>query len=95
MDNFNNQRLRTQRANAPEGMYEQVRDRLIRERIRVAQTHRQLAIGSALLFIVGGVNVGLILFWKNPPNPPIAKENTEQMLYKTYFDNAVNFSNEK
>ena len=95
MDNLNNQFLRTQRANAPEGMYEQVRQRLIRERIRAARTHRQLAIGSALLFIVGGLNIGLILFCHKAPKRPIAKGNTEQMLYKTYFDNAVNFSDEK
>jgi hypothetical protein len=95
MDNLNNKFLHTQRATAPEGMYEQVRERLIRERIRAARTHRQLAIGSALLFIVGGLNVGLILFGNKAPKRPISKENTEQMLYKTYFDNAVNFSDEK
>lgn len=95
MDNLNNQLLGTQRAPVPAGMYEQVRERLIHERVRAARTHRQLAIGSALLFIVGGVNVGLILFWKNPPKQPISKQNTEQMLYKTYFDNAVNLSDEK
>ena len=76
-------------------MYAQVRERIIRERIRAARTHRQLVIGSALLLIVGGVNIGLILFWKNAPKRPIPKENTEQLLYKTYFDNAVNLADEK
>ena len=95
MDNFDNQSLRIQRVAAPAGMYERVRERLTHERIRAARTHRQLAIGSALLLIVGGVNIGLILFWKNTPKRPMPTENTEQMLYKTYFDNAINFSDEK
>ena len=95
MENFNDKPLRTQRAAAPEGMYAQVRERLIRERVRAARTHRQLAVGSALLFIVGGVNIGLILFWENAPKRPISSENTAQTLYKTYFDNAVNLSDEK
>ena len=95
MDNLSNKSLKTQRVPAPEGMYQQVRERLIRERVRAARTHRQLAVGSALLFIVGGVNIGLILFWKNAPKRPISSENTAQTLYKTYFDNAVNLSDEK
>lgn len=95
MDNFDNNALQTQRVAAPEGMYAQVRARIVQERIRAARTHRQLAIGSALLLIIGGVNIGLILFWKNPPKRPISKENTEQILYKTYFDNTVNLSDEK
>jgi hypothetical protein len=95
MDNFDNKVFQTQRVNAPEGMYEQVRQRIIRERISIAKTRRQLAIGSALLLIVGGLNIGLIIFENNTPKRPDIKENTEQMLYKTYFDNAINLSDEK
>ena len=95
MDSSENEFLQTQRASVPEGMYAHIRERLINERVRAARTHRQLALGSALLLIVGGVNIGLILFWENAPKRPISSENTAQMLYKTYFDNAVNLSDEK
>lgn len=95
MDNFDDKAFQIQRVKAPEGMYEQVRQRIIRERIGIAKTRRQLAIGSALLLIVGGLNIGLILFWGDTPKRPNIKENTEKMLYKTYFDNAINISDEK
>ncbi len=94
MDNFDNRKWDKQRANAPEGMYTQVRQRIIQERVRVAQTHRQLVIGSALLLIVGALNIGLI-FLKNTEKQPIPKVAVEQTLYKTYFENAINLSDEK
>jgi hypothetical protein len=93
MDNFDNKNWETQPAAAPEGMYDQVRTRIIQERIRIAQTHRQLVIGSVLLLVVGAVNIGLI-FLKNTTNKPVLNENSEKILYKTYFDNAIMLSNE-
>jgi hypothetical protein len=94
MDNFDHKKWDKQRVNAPEGMYEQVRQRIIHERMRAAKTHRQLAIGSSLLLLIGVFNVGIVLFW-NVPKQPVSKANTEQILYKTYFDNAINLSDEK
>ena len=94
MDNFDNEKRGKQRINAPEGMYDQVRQRIIHERIRIARTHRQLVIGAALLLVVGVFNIGII-FLKKAENQPISKENTEKILYKTYFDNTINLSNEK
>jgi hypothetical protein len=94
MDNFDNKKWETQPANAPEGMYDQVRQRIIHERIRMAKTHRQLVVGSALLLVVGAFNIGIILF-KNTEKQPVTKTNTEQLLYETYFDNAITLSNEK
>jgi hypothetical protein len=94
MDNFDHKKWDKQRVNAPEGMYEQVRQRILHERMRVAKTHRQLAIGSSLLLLIGVFNVGIVLFW-NTSKKPDSKVNFEQILYKTYFDNALNFSDEK
>ncbi len=94
MDNFNNEKWHSQPALAPEGMYNQVRQRLIDERIQMAQTHRQLVIGSALLLVVGAFNIGFILL-KQPEKQPVSKTNTEQLLYETYFQNTLNLSNEK
>jgi hypothetical protein len=94
MDNFNNGKWVKQPATAPEGMFDQVRTRIIQERIRGAQTHRQLVIGSVLLLIVGAFNIGVI-FIKNTANTPISKENSEKTLYKTYFDNTITLSDEK
>jgi hypothetical protein len=94
MDNFDNKKWEKQPAHAPEGMFIQVRQRIIDERIQIAQTHRQLVIGSALLLVVGAFNIGYILL-KQTEKQPVSKTNTEQLLYKTYFDNTVNLSNEK
>jgi hypothetical protein len=94
MENFDNIKWGTQPATAPEGMYDQVRERIIQERIKIAQTHRQLVIGSALLLVVGAFNIGLV-FFKTTKKQPISKENTEKMLYETYFDNTLTLSNEK
>jgi hypothetical protein len=94
MDNFDNKKWDTQPANAPEGMYDQVRQRIIHERIRIAKTHRQLVVGSALLLVVGAVNIGIILL-KKTEKQPVSKANTEQILYETYFDNTITLSNEK
>jgi hypothetical protein len=94
MDNFDNTKWGIQPAAAPEGMFNQVRQRIIQERIQTAQTHRQLVIGSALLLVVGAFNIGFILFNKTEKKP-VSKANTEQLLYETYFDNTINLSNEK
>ena len=93
MDDFDNKKWDTQPVSAPEGMYDQVRQRIIKERIRMAKTHRQLVVGSALLIVVGAVNIGVILL-KRIEKQPISKSNTEQILYETYFDNAITLSNE-
>ena len=93
MENFDNKKWDTQPVSAPEGMYDQVRQRIIKERIRMAKTHRQLVVGSALLIVVGAVNIGVILL-KRIEKQPISKSNTEQILYETYFDNAITLSNE-
>jgi hypothetical protein len=93
MNNFNNKKWDKQPANAPEGMYDQVRQRIIHERIRMAQNRRQLVVGSALLLIVGAFNIGIILL--KTEKSPVTKDNTEQLLYETYFDNAITLSNEK
>lgn len=94
MDNFNHKKWDTQPAAAPEGMYDQVRQRIIQERIRMARTHRQLVIGSALLLIVGAFNIGYVLF-KKTEKQLVSKGSTEQILYETYFDNDITLSNEK
>jgi hypothetical protein len=94
MDYFDSKKWDTQPATAPEGMYNQVRHRIIHERIRIAKTRQQLVIGSALLLVVGAFNIGLI-FFKNKGKQPVSKANTEQQLYETYFDNAITLSNEK
>jgi hypothetical protein len=94
MDNFDNEKWVKQPATAPEGLFDQVRTRIIQERIRGAQTHRQLVIGSVLLLVVGAFNIGVI-FIKNTANKPVSNENSEKILYKTYFDNATILSDEK
>lgn len=94
MDNFDNIKWDKQRVAAPEGMYAQVRQRIIQERIRIAQSHRQLVIGAALLLVIGALNIGIIYF-KKQGNQPVFKKNIEKILYETYFDNAINLSNEK
>jgi hypothetical protein len=94
MDNFDNKKWEKQPAAAPEGMYPQVRERIIQERIRMAQTHRQLVIGSALLLVIGAFNIAFV-FLKKVEKQPFSRENTEQTLYKTYFDTTLNLSNEK
>ncbi len=90
MDNFGNKKLVQHRINAPEGMYYQVRERIVKERMRMARTRQQLAIGSALLLIIGGVNIGIILFSKSE-KPHKTNNSTEQILYETYFDNQTPF----
>lgn len=94
MDNFDGNHLKPQRVNAPEGMYGQVRQRIIHERIRAAKTRQQLTTGAALLLIIGVVNVALILF-VNKEKPRGQQVTTEQMLYNTYFDNEMTLANEK
>jgi hypothetical protein len=94
MDNFDKTHWEKQPANAPKGMYDQVRQRIIQERIRIAKTHRQLVVGSALLLFVGAINIGIILL-KNDEKQSVSKANPEKMLYETYFDNAITLSNEK
>ena len=94
MENFDIEKLHKQPATAPEGMYKQVRQRIVQERIRIARTHRQLIIGSALLLVVGAFNIGSI-FLKKIEKQPVSNENTEQILYKTYFDHAIILSNEQ
>ena len=67
-------------------MYGQVRERIIQERIKMATTRRQLAIGSALLLIVGIVNVSIIFYYSGEKQE-VVTNNTEKTLYETYFDN--------
>jgi hypothetical protein len=94
MDNFDNTNWGKQPAKAPEGIYHQVRERIIQERVQTAKNRRQLVIGSALLLVVGAFNIGFIVFEKTKKQP-IPKANTEQQLYATYFDNTISLSNEK
>jgi hypothetical protein len=94
MDKFDNIKLDNQRASAPEGMYDQVRQRIIHERIRIAKNHRQLVIGSALLLVVGGINIGVSLL-KSSQKEVVSTKNAEQILYETYFDNTTTLYNEK
>lgn len=94
MENFDDKNLMQTHASAPEGMYDQVRARIIQERIKMVKTRRQLAIGSALLLIVGVMNVGIILFY-NREKPKKAAENPEKTLYESYFDNQMTLYNEK
>jgi hypothetical protein len=94
MENSDNEKWAKQPATAPEGLFNEVRERIIQTRIQTAQTHRQLVIGSALLLVVGAFNIGFILL-KNKEKQPISLTNTEQQLYDTYFDNTLKFSNEK
>jgi hypothetical protein len=94
MDNLDNKKWAKQSAAAPEGMFPQVRERIICERLRIAQTHRQLVVGSVLLLVTGAFNVGFILF-KNKDKSTISTEKTVQMLSKTYFDTTINLSDEK
>lgn len=91
MENFDNNNLKQNRRAAPEGMYSQVHERIVSERIKIATTRRQLAIGSALLLIIGIVNIGIVLFYTNEKSQ-VAANNTEKTLYETYFDNQTPFS---
>lgn len=91
MENFDNKNLKQSRRTAPDGMYSQVRERIVSERIKMAKTRRQLAVGSALLLIVGVVNIGIVLFYKNE-QPQVATQNTEKVLYETYFENQIPLS---
>ena len=91
MENFDNNNLKTSRRTAPEGMYGQVRERIIQERIKMAKTRRQLAIGSALLLIIGILNVAIIFYYSGEKQF-ITTNNTEKALYETYFDNQIPFS---
>jgi hypothetical protein len=94
MENLDNKKWSKQPATAPEGLFNQVRERIIHERVQAAQTHRQLVIGSALLLVVGAFNIGFIIL-KIKQKQPVLLVNTEQLLYETYFDNTLKFSNEK
>jgi hypothetical protein len=94
MENFDNNNLKQNRRAAPEGMYSHVRERIVSERIKIAKTRRQLAIGSALLLIVGIVNIGIILFYPTE-NQPVVENNIEKTLYETYFDNQMPLQNAK
>jgi hypothetical protein len=94
MDNFDNEKWVKQPATAPEGLFDQVRTRIIQERIRNAQTHQQLVVGSVLLLAVGAFNIGVI-FIKNTSEKLISNEKSEKKLYKTYFDNTIILSDEK
>jgi hypothetical protein len=88
MDSFKYDELKPLQVNAPEGMYGQVRERLIHERIRIAKTMQQLTFGAALLLIVGVVNIATV-FYFNKKTPLIASGNAEQILFETYFDNQI------
>jgi hypothetical protein len=89
MDNFDNPKFQYNRATAPKGMYGQVRERIIYERIRIAKTRQQLTAGAALLLIVGVVNVAVIVFFK-AEKPKTTSNAIEKTLYETYFDNTIN-----
>ena len=91
MDNFDDKKLKKIHKAAPEGMYSQVRERIIFERIKIAKTRRQLAFGSALLLIIGIVNVAIIVFYTNE-KPQSTTRNTDKVLYETYFDNQISLS---
>ena len=93
MDNFDENKWGKHPAVAPAGMFDQVRQRTIQRRIRMAQTQRQLVVGSVLLFVIGAFNIGIVL--TNKEKQPAFEANAEQVLYETYFDNALNLSNEK
>jgi hypothetical protein len=94
MENFDNIKWRKQPANAPEGMYEKVRERVIQERLRGIKTQRHLVVGVFLLLIVAGLNIGMSLFGRSEKTL-FTNENKEQILYKTYFNNTLSLDDEK
>lgn len=91
MDNLGNKKITQQRINAPEGMYDQTRVRIMKERIRIAKTRQQLAVGSALLLMIGCINVSIILFLSTE-KPEKRNNSADQILYETYFDNQTPLS---
>ena len=86
MDIFDNKTNKNHRVSAPKGMYAEVRERIIKERIRSAKMHKQLVIGSALLLLIGILNVSLIVFFDNKKPIKNTEITVEQSLYNTYFD---------
>jgi translation elongation factor EF-1beta len=88
MDSFNYDNLKLLRVNAPKGMYEQVQERLKQDRIRIAKTRRHLAFGIALLLLMGVVNITTAIY-SDKKEPFAANDNTEQVLFETYFDNQI------
>ncbi len=86
MDFFDNKKIEIQRATAPEGMFHEVKQRLVQERKQIAQTRRQLAIGAALLLLIGGFNIGFVFYnTHNQAQNDLVK--AEAVLNDTYFNN--------
>jgi hypothetical protein len=89
MINLEDKYLRKQQALAPNGLYEQIQKRLVIERKRSAKTRQQLTAGIALLLIIGIVNVAIIARFEVKKRE-IVTNDTEEIIYEAYFNNAIN-----
>jgi hypothetical protein len=94
MKTFDEKNLQKMRVTAPEGMFNRVQERIIKERLREIKTQRHLLVGIFLLLIVAGLNIGMLLSDRSEKNLTV-HENKERILYKTYFDNTISLADEK
>lgn len=85
MDNFEPENWQIIRVKAPENMFEQVRERIVSERIARVKTHQQLTIGVVLLLFVAFLNIGIIHTIADTKRQ--LPQDSAHVLYETYFDN--------
>lgn len=85
MDNFETKDWQIRPAKAPENMFEQIRNRIVKERIARAKTHQQLTIGVFLLLFIAFLNIGIIRTIADTKRR--LPQDSARVLYETYFDN--------
>lgn len=85
MDNFEIENWQIIPAKAPENMFEEVRNRIVTERIARAKTHQQLTIGVVLLLFIAFLNIGIIRTVTDTKRR--LPQDSARVLYETYFDN--------
>lgn len=88
MDNFETENWQIIHAKAPENMFEQVRERIVSERIARVKTHQQLTIGVVLLLFVAFLNISIIHTIADTKRR--LPQDSARVLYETYFDNNLN-----
>lgn len=93
MDIFDNNKIAIQRANAPEGMFEEIKQRLVETQTQAVTTHRQLTFSVSLLMVIAICNIGILLYKNNASQQNYAV-NAAKTLSDEYFTNHLILSNE-
>ena len=83
MDNWNDSDFKLPKANVPNAVFESVKKKVIARRVEAQKNRQQVVICSALLLILGMVNMSILLY--NYKEKPKTMAEQAEIIQETYF----------